>query len=162
MIKKKIKKLSKSQKIKDFIIKYKIPEEYLSTNRTMVTKGFLIGLFIAFIPIPMQMLLVIITMRFFKFNLPIAIVLCWITNPMTMPFIYYIEYIIGSFILNIDIVSVQISVEWFNNNFSDIFIPLYTGALVLATSISVFVYITSNYFWIYLVNKNKKIHYKKR
>ncbi len=58
MIKKRIKKLTKSQEIKEFISKYKVPKEYLSINRSMVTKAFLIGLFIALIPIPMQMLLV--------------------------------------------------------------------------------------------------------
>ena len=162
MIKKKIKKLTKSQRVKEFISKHKIPHEYLSVNRTMVTKAFLIGLFIAFIPMPMQMLLVVIMMRFFKFNLPLAVALCWITNPFTMPFIYYLEYVTGSFILDIDTVAVEITVEWFNNNFANIFIPLYVGALLLASVISISVYFLINYLWIYFVNKSKKLHYKER
>ena len=162
MIKKKIKKLTKSQRLKEFISKHQIPHEYLSVNRTMVTKAFLIGLFIAFIPMPMQMLLVVIMMRFFKFNLPLAVALCWITNPFTMPFIYYLEYVTGSFILDIDTVAVEITVEWFNNNFANIFIPLYVGALLLASVISISVYFLINYLWIYFVNKSKKLHYKER
>ena len=162
MIKKKIKKLSKSKSIKEFISKHKIPHEFLSANRAMVVKAFFIGLFIAFIPMPMQMLAVIVMMRFFKFNLPLAITLCWITNPFTMPFIYYIEYIVGSFILNIDTVVVQISVDWFSNNFTDIFIPLYVGALTVASFISTLVSFLINYLWIFLVKKSKKLHYKER
>ncbi len=128
----------------------------------MVTKAFLIGLFIALIPMPMQMLLVVIMMNFLKFNLPLAVILCWITNPFTMPFIFYIEYIIGSFILNIEMVNVEMSIEWFNNNFTNIFIPLYVGAFLFASITSILVYFIVNYLWIYFVNKNKKLHYKER
>jgi uncharacterized protein len=161
-MKKKIKKLTQSQKIKDFILKYQIKEQYLSVNRIMVAKAFLIGLFIAFLPIPMQMLVVVIMMKFFMFNVPIAILLCWVTNPVTMPFIYYIEYIIGSFILDMEVINVELSVEWFNNNFTDIFIQLYLGAVLLASVISVSVYFLINYLWIYFVHKKKKVHYTKR
>ncbi|RLA74207.1 MAG: DUF2062 domain-containing protein [Epsilonproteobacteria bacterium] len=162
MIKENIKKLIESQKIKEFISKYKIPREYLSVNRAMVTKAFLIGLFIAFIPMPMQMLLVVAMMRFFKFNLALSIALCWISNPFTMFFIYYIEYYIGSLILNIEMVRVDMSLNWFNSNFGNIFIPLYVGAFVLGLVVSVAVSFLVNYLWIYFVNKNKKLHYKQR
>ena len=162
MIKKKIQKLSKSERIQQFLTKYNIPKMYLSNSRDMVSKGVLIGLFIALIPMPMQMLFVILTMKFLKFNLPVAILLCWITNPFTMPFIYYIEYIIGSFLLNIDMVTIQMTLEWFNQNFQNIFIPLYFGAFVLATCVSITMYFLINVLWIFFVKKSKKIHYTKR
>lgn len=62
MIRRTLKKTSKSEKLKAFIEKYKIPREYLSTNRKMVSRAVLIGLFIAFIPMPMQMLAVVAMM----------------------------------------------------------------------------------------------------
>ena len=161
-MRKKIKKLSNNDKIQRFLIKYNIPTVYLSTNREMVSKAFLIGLFLAFLPIPMQMLVVILIMKFFKFNVPVALTLCWVSNPITMPFIFYIEYIIGSFILNMEIENIQMSIEWFNNNFQDIFIPLYSGSLIVAGVISVSTYFLINFLWIRFVKKNKKIHYKKR
>ena len=161
-MRKKIKKLSNSDKIQQFLIKYNIPSVYLSTNREMVSKSFLIGLFLAFLPIPMQMLVVIILMRFVKFNVPVAIALCWVSNPITMPFIFYVEYIVGGFLLNIEINTIQMSIEWFNNNFQDIFIPLYFGAIVVASAVSITFYILINTLWIYFVKKNKKLHYKKR
>jgi len=52
MIRKTLKKTSKHKKFNDLIKKYKIPKEYLSTNRKMVSKAVLIGIFIAFIPMP--------------------------------------------------------------------------------------------------------------
>jgi len=162
MIKKKIKKLSNHHKVQDFLIKYNISQVYLSKSREMVSKAVLIGLFIAFIPMPMQMLVVVLAMKFYKFNLPVAILLCWITNPFTMPFIYYVEYIIGSFLLNIEIGNIQMSLEWFNENYKDIFIPLYFGAFVVSSFVSVSLYFLVNFLWIHLVKKNKKLHYTKR
>jgi len=161
-MKKKIKKITKSKKSQDFITKYKIPYEYIAVNRTMVTKALFIGLFVALLPIPMQMLVVIIMMKFLKFNVPLAILLCWITNPVTMPFIYYIEYYIGSFVLNTELLSIQMNLEWFNENFKNIFIQLYIGAIVVASTIASFSYFITNYLWIYIVNKNKKLHYSQR
>jgi len=162
MIKKKIKHLSKSEKIQQFLTKYNIPQIYLSKSREMITKSFLIGLFVALIPIPMQMLVIILLMKLYKFNVPVAIVLCWVTNPITMPFIYYIEYIVGGYILNIELEPMQISIEWFNNHFQDIFIPLYFGAFVVASVVSVSFYFLINFLLIYFVKKSKKIHYTKR
>jgi uncharacterized protein (DUF2062 family) len=161
-MKKSIKELMKLEKLQDAISKYNIPYEYISVNRSMVTKALLIGLFIALLPIPMQMLIVLVLMRFFTFNVPLAILLCWITNPITMPFVYYIEYTIGSYILNTDILAMEMSIEWFNNNFTSIFIQLYVGAFLLASLVSTGVYFLVNYLWIHLVYKNKKLHYKER
>jgi len=76
MIRKTLKKTSKSEKLKAFIKKYKVPREYLSANRRMVSKAVFIGLFIAFIPMPMQMLLVLAVMPLTKFNVPIALAMC--------------------------------------------------------------------------------------
>lgn len=128
----------------------------------MVTKALLIGLFVALLPIPLQMVVVVVMMKFFRFNVPLAILLCWVTNPITMPFIYYVEYLIGSFVLNTDIMTIQMSVEWFNDNFKSIFTQLYLGAFILATVVSSASYLITNYLWIYIVNKNKKLHYTER
>ena len=95
MIRKTLKKTSKSNKLKSFIKKYKIPPEYLSTNRKMVSRGVFLGLLIAFIPMPMQMALVLAFMPFFRFNVPIALAMRWLSNPFTMPPMYYVEYLTG-------------------------------------------------------------------
>ena len=88
MLRKTLKKTSSHTKLKEFIKKYKIPPEYLSTNRKMISRGVLIGLFIAFIPMPMQMAAVLLFVPFVKFNVPIGLAMCWLSNPVTMPPMY--------------------------------------------------------------------------
>lgn len=69
-------------------------------NRHSVAKGAALGLFIAFIPLPIQALLACLGAILFRVNLPIAIVATWITNPFTFIPIIYLSYDIGSLFLN--------------------------------------------------------------
>ena len=158
MIRKTLKNTSKSEKLKTFIRKYKIPPEYLATNRKMISRAVLIGLFIAFIPMPMQMLAVVAMMPFFKFNVPIGIAMCWVSNPFTMPPMYYIEYLTGSFILGIKPEPVEMTLEWFSNNLDNIFIPLYAGTAVYSIFGSLLAYWAVNHFWKESVHRDKKLH----
>ena len=162
MIRKFLKKTSKNEKLKDFIRKYKVPNSYLSTNRQMISRAVYLGLFIAFIPMPMQMLAVISFIPLFRFNVPIALAMCWITNPFTMPPLYYVEYLTGSFILGIEHKPVEITLEWFSSNMDTIFIPLYTGTFFFSVVGSTSAYFLVNYFWKKSVKRDKAINYKDR
>jgi hypothetical protein len=69
-------------------------------NRRSISKAFAVGLFCTFIPIPFQMVLAAPAAIIFSANLPISIALVWITNPFTMPFIFYAAYKLGAWILS--------------------------------------------------------------
>lgn len=158
MIRKILKKTSKHKKFNAFIEKYKIPKEYLSTNRRMVSKAVFVGLFIAFIPMPMQMLAVLAVLPFFKFNVPIALAMCWLSNPLTMPAMYYMEYLTGAYILGSEIVPVKMTLDWFSENIDNIFIPLYLGSLIYSLVASLSGYWFVNHFWKGSVHRDKKLH----
>jgi len=158
MIRKTLKKTSKHEKLKSFIKKYKIPPEYLSTNRKMVSRAVLIGLFVAFIPMPMQMLAILAFMPFFRFNVPIGLAMCWLSNPLTMPPMYYMEYLTGSFILGTEVTPVKMTLEWFSENIDDIFVPLYFGTLIYSVVGSLSGYWLVNHFWKGSVHRDKKLH----
>ena len=137
--------------------KYKIPRDLLSINRKMVSRAMLVGLFIAMIPMPLQMLAVILIAPFFRFNVPIGVSLVWITNPFTMPFIYYIEYTTGNILLMQEGVNdIHMTLDWFKDNIADIFIPLYTGTFFYSLIFSVGGYYLVNWLWIVSVGKEKK------
>jgi len=158
MVRKALKKISKNKKIQHFIKQYKISPEYLSTSRRMVANAVLLGLFIAFIPMPMQMAAVIALMPFFKFNVPIALAMCWMSNPFTMPAMYYMEYLTGSFFLNMKVQDVELTLEWFSSNIDNIFIPLYVGTAFYSVFGSLTAYFLVNYFWRESVKKDRKKH----
>jgi len=157
MLRRILKKTSENEKLRSFIKKYKVPQEYLSTNRKMVSKAVFLGLFIAFIPMPMQMAAVIALMPFTKFNVPIALAMCWLSNPFTMPPMYYVEYLTGSFFLGIKVENVEITLDWFSQNIDNIFIPLYTGTLIFSVVGSITGYYLVNYFWKLSVHRDKKL-----
>ncbi len=162
MIRKVFKKKKSHPKLDEVMKKYNIPRDLLSVNRRMVSRAVLVGLFIAMIPMPMQMLAVVIVSPFFRFNVPIGVSLVWITNPFTMPFIYYIEYLTGNLLLMQDGVNdIQLSMDWFTQNIGDIFVPLYVGTAFYSVLFSISGYYIVNWLWIHSVRSDKKNKKKK-
>jgi len=160
MIRKKLKNTHKNKNIQRFLERYKVPKEFISTTRKMISRGIVIGLFIGMIPMPFQMLSVLFMAPFLRFNVPVAFLMCWVTNPFTMPFIYYIEYTTGGFFLGIEVQNVQMSIEWFQQNLTKIVYPLYFGALFYAILISSFAYYFVIYLWEKSVYEERKIAIK--
>ncbi|MDX1809507.1 MAG: DUF2062 domain-containing protein [Sulfurospirillaceae bacterium] len=157
MVKKMFQNKNQNTKVRSLIEKYNIPRIHLATNRKNIANGLFIGVFIGLIPMPFQMLAVIALIPFFKFNAPIALGTVWISNPFTMPFIYYIEYITGSYLLGMKIGKVELTLKWFSENIKDIFIPLYTGAFLYSLILSVGVYLLINTLWRISVNKERNL-----
>ena len=151
------KKQSGKSKVDIFLEKYNLPKAYLSINRRMITIGIAVGLFWAFIPMPMQMLAVMATTPFIRFNVPIAISMVWLSNPLTMPPMYYMEYLTGNFILGKEgIDDIELTMEWFADNIADIFIPLYVGTAFYSIVVTTIVYITLNWLWIISVKDERE------
>ena len=167
MIRKVFKKKSSDKgKIDAFLEKYKLPKSYFGINRRSVTKGVAVGLFWGFIPMPMQMLAVVATTPFIKFNVPIAISMVWLSNPFTMPPMYYMEYLTGNFILGQEgIQNIELTMEWFKTNIGDIFVPLYVGTAFYSIVVTGVIYIILNRLWVRSVKnekEEKEMHRKQR
>lgn len=158
MIKKILKNPSKnSDKINKLLKKHNIPTSYLNANRRMISRGVGIGLFWGFIPMPMQMLAVILSMPLFRFNVPIAISMVWLSNPITMPFMYYMEYLTGNFILGLSgVENFDLSMDWVVSNFDKIILPLYVGTSFYSIVVSFLIYVAVNLIWIKIVKRKRK------
>ena len=102
-------------------------------NRKSISRAFAVGLFFAFIPVPFQMLLAAPGAVIFGANLPLSIALVWITNPITMPAIYYGCYKLGAWILGVQIeADFVMSLEYVWQVFDTIWQPFLLGCLVVS------------------------------
>ncbi|MGJ8686422.1 MAG: DUF2062 domain-containing protein [Spongiibacteraceae bacterium] len=81
-------------------------------NRGSVTVAFFIGVFNAFFTITGQMLVAALLAIVFRANLPLSVMLVWITNPVTMPAIFYFSYKIGALLLDVPTKSFSFELSW--------------------------------------------------
>jgi uncharacterized protein (DUF2062 family) len=66
------------------------------------------------------------------------------------------EYKTGAFILNMDnIQDIEISLQWFNENISNIILPLYVGTAFYSFIITPVIFFLINYSWIKSIKKVK-------
>ena len=112
-------------------------------NRRSVAKAFAVGLFCAWVPTPMQMIFGAIGAIYFRSNIPISVGLVWITNPVTMPPLFYFAYWVGLHVLNVP--AAEFSLDAILSG--DILGPFLTGCLVLGIICSSAGYFAINYFW---------------
>ncbi|NNL57112.1 MAG: DUF2062 domain-containing protein [Pseudomonadales bacterium] len=71
-------------------------------QRHAVARAVLVGLFVAMLPLPMQMLLAAVGAVAWRCNLPLAVALVWLSNPLTIIPIAWFCTMVGCILLNID------------------------------------------------------------
>ncbi|MCZ6770387.1 MAG: DUF2062 domain-containing protein, partial [Proteobacteria bacterium] len=67
-------------------------------GRRSVAGGVSLGFFLAFIPLPIQMLVAAPLALTFRVNLPVTMASLWITNPFTFAPVYLFAYKVGEWI----------------------------------------------------------------
>ena len=102
-------------------------------NRYSVAGALGTGVFLAFIPMPFQMLAAAAIAILLRFNLPVAVVTVWISNPFTMPPMFFFSYRIGNWLMGAPVRDrgFEPTLEWFWVELGDIWQPLYLGSLVI-------------------------------
>jgi len=118
-------------------------------NRYSASMAFFVGLFIAFIPVPGQMLIAASLAVLLRCNLPLSVALVWITNPVTMPAIFFMAYKIGAMLIDVPIKQVQfeLSVHWISNTLTLIWEPLLVGCAVCGLLIGSLGYFSISMLW---------------
>ncbi|HEX7035956.1 MAG TPA: DUF2062 domain-containing protein [Pseudomonadales bacterium] len=101
-------------------------------HRRSVSGAAFIGLFVAFIPIPFQMLVAAVLAVIARCNLPLSVALVWITNPVTMPPVFYFAYQLGAWLLDrrVEVGTIELNWSWLSAHLGDIGWPLLFGSLV--------------------------------
>jgi uncharacterized protein (DUF2062 family) len=118
-------------------------------NRRSVSRAMGIGLFAAFMPIPLQMLLAALMAIVMRANMPISVSLVWLTNPLTMPPIFYGTYKLGAWLLNMPARQLpdELSWEWISGQLSTVWQPFLLGSLVAGVVFGVAGYCLTQGYW---------------
>ncbi|MDP2560284.1 DUF2062 domain-containing protein [Psychrobium sp. 1_MG-2023] len=127
-------------------------------NRRSASGAFAVGLFFAWMPVPMQMLLAAFSAVFFRVNLPLSVVLVWISNPITMPPMFYGAYLLGAKIMGVETqeFSFEISIEWLVASVSTIGPPFLLGCVIVGAISSLLGYTIIRLLWRASVVKEMK------
>lgn len=105
-------------------------------NRYSVSSAVFIGLLVAFIPLPVHLVTAAALAIWWRANLPISLVVIWISNPLTMPMQFFMAWEVGAALLSHPPLELQfeLSWHWLSTEFLDIWQPLLLGCLVCGLS----------------------------
>lgn len=133
-------------------------------NRHSVSRAVGVGLFMAFVPVPFQMLLSAIAAIWMRINLPIAVAMVWFTNPITIPPTYYFTYKVGVWVLgrHPKDVTFELSYEWLATTLNEVWQPFLLGCLIIGIISAVLGFIITRLLWrIYIVHQWRKRQHKR-
>ncbi len=100
-------------------------------NHRSIPRGVAIGLFMACIPMPFQMVPAALVAILLRANLLFAIGLVWVSNPLTWIPIYYGLYCFGTWILRTPVQpEIQWNIDTFMHQLNGIWLPLLVGCLL--------------------------------
>ena len=118
-------------------------------NRSSTAMAFAIGLFCAMLPAPGQIFVAAYAAVRLRANLPLSISLIFVTNPFTMPVIYYAAYELGAFFLDTPVKAIEfeISWSWITQSLGAIWQPFLLGCLVIGLISATIGYLTINILW---------------
>jgi uncharacterized protein len=119
-------------------------------NRHSASGGFAVGLFMAFVPLPFQMVLAAGAAIIFRVNLPLSVALVWLTNPVTIPPVFFFAYLVGTWVLGSppEMEAFKFSLAWLEHGgLNTIWEPLLVGCLICGATASVLGYCLILWLW---------------
>ncbi|MGR5119110.1 DUF2062 domain-containing protein [Vibrio astriarenae] len=122
-------------------------------NRRSASGAFAVGLFMAFVPLPSQMIMAAGAAILCSVNLPLSVALVWISNPVTMPLLFYFAYKVGTLLMNTppQPFHFELSWEYLATQMHTLGPPFLVGSLVCAITASLLGYFGIRGLWRYSV-----------
>lgn len=118
-------------------------------NRRSVAGAVALGLFIGWLPIPMQMLVAALLATVLRVHVPVSVVLVWFSNPITFPALLYAAWCVGSILLGYGMIASPLSMnisELWHMALNDWPIILF-GSIFCATVFAVIGFFLTNAIW---------------
>lgn len=126
-------------------------------NRRSVARAVAIGLFAMYLPLPFQMAIAALLALPFRANLPLSVALVWITNPLTMPVMFYLSYRVGASLMDWghETPETILSLEGIWQEFGQIWPPLFIGGVVVGLILAGIGYFLTLELWRFLVLRQR-------
>ena len=102
-------------------------------NRSSVAWAVSIGLLAAWIPVPFQMLLATAAAVVVRCNLPVAVAVVWISNPVTVAPMFFAAHQLGEWMLGIapGEFRIELSLRWLLEELGQVWQPFLLGCFVM-------------------------------
>ncbi|HJP37227.1 MAG: DUF2062 domain-containing protein [Gammaproteobacteria bacterium] len=130
-------------------------------GRRSVAGGVGLGLFLAFIPIPIQMLLAVPCAIIMRVNLPVTFTAIWATNPITFAPMFIFAFKVGSWITGYESgtggIPFEATFDGLAATLHDIWYPLVVGCFVCGLSAGAVGSLLVRWLWrLHLINMRRK------
>ncbi len=120
-------------------------------TRRSVAGGMALGVFIAMTPtIGIHMTAAVLAALVLRVNIPVAVAACWIVNPVNAPFVYYMEYKVGVWLVGAGTPSDMAGMAGYGkmfHSFLGVARPLFFGTLVMGVPAAVLAYALTYFGW---------------
>lgn len=122
---------------------------YWSLNRRNVTRALALGLFLAFVPLPIHILLAAGLALALRLNIPAAVLGTLLTNPLTIVPLYVFAYWIGCIVLGIhpEPMHFELTWEWLSTDLKPIWKPFLLGCFFMGCLAATVGYVLLATFW---------------
>ena len=108
-----------------------------------------VGLFCAFIPIPGQTLIALAAAIALRCNLPIVLVLVQVTNPITIPPMFFFAYRLGAWLLGAEVAVTEFDLSWDSlfGQLVRLWQPLLLGSLICGWVSGITLMLSARLLW---------------
>jgi uncharacterized protein (DUF2062 family) len=118
-------------------------------NRRSCSLAVAVGMFCAFIPVPFQMVIAALLAILLRVNILVAVPIVWISNPVTMPPMFFFCYLLGAKMLGIEPghFHFELSFEWLTSGLLHIWQPFLLGCFTVGLVLAVLSYLLVRILW---------------
>lgn len=133
-------------------------------NRRSTAGGIAVGVFVAFLPIPMQMLLAALIAIVIRVNLILAVVLVWVSNPLTIGPMLYASYRTGAFLMGQELEEIpyENALQWFLDNLHQAWQPTLLGSAFLGAIAAGVIYLAVRLLWTRAIHRERHERRRRR
>ncbi len=132
-------------------------------RRRTVVPALSLGFFVAYLPVPGQMVIAALLALALRINIPVAAVSTWVMNPLLIAPMYYYAYALGNLLLRRPArpFEFELSFAWLIDGFVYVWQPLLLGCVLLGAVLALVGYVALDLAWrasisLYLARRQRR------